>query len=260
MFWKWVSASTLALVTATAVLHWAMDGDAAPTKVIAPHHTHTLLMCCSCRCWFCRRCLIVMPTLLLVKSSTIALIQRNNGCTFCFFRCFDFTLFNFFILCSCLVGISQKDGRVAGSMQLYSVQRKVSQSIEVSLVSIGNNTVFSRSISTILFFVNRVMHQHLVHSLLMEPVVHRHCLHLLCALPPLPNVRCCCFFKKNRIRLLLIFVNNCNHSVYFGSGKRHQQSIPKEGSGSRVPARGCRRLSCRCASRSKVNYIYYYCC
>jgi len=55
---------------------------------------------------------------------------------------------------SCLVGISQKDGRVAGSMQLYSVQRKVSQSIEVSLVSAVNNTFFLMLIFNNIFFLS----------------------------------------------------------------------------------------------------------
>jgi len=35
VYWRWVNANTIALVTATAVYHWPLDGDAAPTKVIS---------------------------------------------------------------------------------------------------------------------------------------------------------------------------------------------------------------------------------
>jgi len=37
VFWKWISPSILALVTANAVFHWTMDGDSAPTKVFDRH-------------------------------------------------------------------------------------------------------------------------------------------------------------------------------------------------------------------------------
>jgi len=32
-FWKWISSNSIAIVTADAVYHWSMDGDAAPKKV-----------------------------------------------------------------------------------------------------------------------------------------------------------------------------------------------------------------------------------
>jgi clathrin heavy chain len=37
LFWKWISPSIIALVTANAVFHWTMDGDSAPTKVFDRH-------------------------------------------------------------------------------------------------------------------------------------------------------------------------------------------------------------------------------
>lgn len=40
-----------------------------------------------------------------------------------------------------LVGISQKDGRIAGNMQLYSVEKNVSQSIEGHIAAFANYTV-----------------------------------------------------------------------------------------------------------------------
>ena len=36
-FWKWVSESTLGIVTETAVYHWSATGDAAPVKVFDRH-------------------------------------------------------------------------------------------------------------------------------------------------------------------------------------------------------------------------------
>jgi len=108
VFWKWVSASTLALVTATAVLHWAMDGDAAPTKVFDRH-------------------------------ADLAACQIIN------YRADPTQQW------LCLVGISQKDGRVAGSMQLYSVQRKVSQSIEGHASAFGTFTADGASSPSTLF-------------------------------------------------------------------------------------------------------------
>ena len=33
LFWKWLDAKTIAIVTDTGVLHWSMDGDEQPQKV-----------------------------------------------------------------------------------------------------------------------------------------------------------------------------------------------------------------------------------
>ncbi|VDK49477.1 unnamed protein product [Anisakis simplex] len=38
-FWKWVNVNTIALVTETAVYHWSMQGDSAPTKMFERHST-----------------------------------------------------------------------------------------------------------------------------------------------------------------------------------------------------------------------------
>ena len=32
-FWKWISPNSIALITATDVFHWSIEGDAAPVKV-----------------------------------------------------------------------------------------------------------------------------------------------------------------------------------------------------------------------------------
>jgi clathrin heavy chain len=39
VFWKWTSPTNLALVTATAVFHWALDGPDAPQKVFDRHES-----------------------------------------------------------------------------------------------------------------------------------------------------------------------------------------------------------------------------
>ncbi|KAI9336615.1 hypothetical protein DFJ73DRAFT_646661 [Zopfochytrium polystomum] len=37
VFWKWVSLSTIGLITERAVFHWSMEGDSIPTKVFDRH-------------------------------------------------------------------------------------------------------------------------------------------------------------------------------------------------------------------------------
>ena len=37
IFWKWISVNTLAIVTATAVYHWSMEGDSQPVKMFDRH-------------------------------------------------------------------------------------------------------------------------------------------------------------------------------------------------------------------------------
>jgi clathrin heavy chain len=36
-FWKWISNTTLGVVTEGAVYHWSMEGDAAPAKIFDRH-------------------------------------------------------------------------------------------------------------------------------------------------------------------------------------------------------------------------------
>ncbi|CAN0187535.1 unnamed protein product, partial [Hapterophycus canaliculatus] len=33
VFWRWFNATTIALVTASAVFHWSMEGDSGPQKM-----------------------------------------------------------------------------------------------------------------------------------------------------------------------------------------------------------------------------------
>ncbi len=44
VFWKWVSQTTIAIVTQTAVHHWSIDDDRPPQKV---YDRHPSLLGCS---------------------------------------------------------------------------------------------------------------------------------------------------------------------------------------------------------------------
>ncbi|XP_030741318.2 clathrin heavy chain 2 [Echinops telfairi] len=87
VFWKWISLSTVALVTETAVFHWAMDGDVPPVKMFDRHFSLA-------------GCQVIQYRM-----------DPNQKWLF-------------------LIGISAQQNRVVGMIQLYSVDKKVSQSIE----------------------------------------------------------------------------------------------------------------------------------
>eukprot|EP00124_Ichthyophonus_hoferi_P002666 Ihof_evm7s191 gene=Ihof_evmTU7s191 len=92
VFWTWISVKTLALVTNSAVFHWDMDGSSDPKKIFDRHQS--------------------------LSGAQIINYRTDLAQKWC-----------------CLVGISaQQQGpagtRVVGSMQLYSVDRGVSQPIE----------------------------------------------------------------------------------------------------------------------------------
>lgn len=86
VFWRWVTVNTIALITASAVYHWSLDGDSAPTKIFDRHAN-------------------------LGAGTQIISYEASPD--------------NKWLL---LVGIAQGDGgRIVGNMQLYSVEKKVSQ-------------------------------------------------------------------------------------------------------------------------------------
>ncbi|KAF8931855.1 hypothetical protein BGZ58_007377 [Dissophora ornata] len=86
-FWRWISLKSLALVTATSVYHWSMEGDSQPMKVFDRHFS--------------------------LSGNQIINYRVNSDEKWML-----------------LVGISSKEGRVVGAMQLYSKDRGVSQPIE----------------------------------------------------------------------------------------------------------------------------------
>eukprot|EP01027_Heterolobosea_sp_BB2_P023662 GEZU01035605.1.p1 GENE.GEZU01035605.1~~GEZU01035605.1.p1 ORF type:complete len:1686 (+),score=716.16 GEZU01035605.1:148-5205(+) len=88
LFWKWISVNTIALVTATAVYHWSMEGTAAPKKIFDRH-----------------------PSL---EGSNIINYRVDASEKWCL-----------------LIALAkQSDNSMKGVMQLYSVDRKISQPIE----------------------------------------------------------------------------------------------------------------------------------
>lgn len=87
VFWKWISNTTIGLVSDTAVFHWSLGDDSAPAKVFDRHAS--------------------------LSGSQIINYRVDPDDKWML-----------------LIGISAKDGRVAGAMQLYSKDRTVSQPIE----------------------------------------------------------------------------------------------------------------------------------
>ncbi|KAG1708834.1 hypothetical protein DVH05_022455 [Phytophthora capsici] len=86
VFWRWISVNTIALVTASAVFHWSIEGDSPPTKIFDRHAN-------------------------LGAGTQIISYEASAD--------------NQWML---LVGISQGEGgRIVGNMQLYSMDKKVSQ-------------------------------------------------------------------------------------------------------------------------------------
>ncbi|KAG7385041.1 hypothetical protein PHYPSEUDO_001977 [Phytophthora pseudosyringae] len=89
VFWRWISVNTIALVTASAVFHWSIEGDSPPAKIFDRHAN--------------------------LGAGTQIISYEASG---------D----NQWML---LVGISQGEGgRIVGNMQLYSMDKKVSQVLQ----------------------------------------------------------------------------------------------------------------------------------
>lgn len=89
VFWKWTSASNLALVTAGSVYHWSIEGDSAPAKVFDRHPS-------------------------IGPNSQIINYHVSPDQKWCL-----------------IGGISAgAGGAVNGNMQLYSVEKKVSQPLQ----------------------------------------------------------------------------------------------------------------------------------
>mmetsp|Transcript_15803 Transcript_15803/g.20869 ORF Transcript_15803/g.20869 Transcript_15803/m.20869 type:complete len:1733 (+) Transcript_15803:212-5410(+) len=86
VFWRWVNPNTIAMVTPTAVYHWGLEGDGAPSKMFDRHAS-------------------------LAAGSQIINYKVSFDGKWCL-----------------LIGISQGEGgSIQGTMQLYSVEKRVSQ-------------------------------------------------------------------------------------------------------------------------------------
>ena len=87
VFWKWISESSLALVTANAVFHWSLEPNSTPQKMFDRH-----------------------PTL--------------SGCDIVNYRTDEAQ--KWLVLC----GYAARNNQIAGQLQLYSVEKKMTQPLE----------------------------------------------------------------------------------------------------------------------------------
>lgn len=87
VFWRWISETTVALVTPAAVFHWSMDGDSKPVKMFDRHAS--------------------------LNGSDIVNYRTDKDGKWLL-----------------LVGYSAVNGQIVGALQLYSVEKKMSQPIE----------------------------------------------------------------------------------------------------------------------------------
>lgn len=100
VFWKWISNRVLGLVTGTSVYHWSLDDTSDPQKIFERHSSLADCQIINYRCDKSRKWLCI-----------VGIAQRVR---------LDYHL----------SADKPQEGRIAGAMQLYSVDRKVSQAIE----------------------------------------------------------------------------------------------------------------------------------
>jgi clathrin heavy chain len=114
IFWKWVSVNTIGIVTETSVYHWSIEGDSQPVKMFDRHQSLQGCQIINYRTDESLQWLLVIGKKFIICCS---FSQRKLE-----------ILFNYYYYL--ILGIQAQDSRVAGRMQLYSVERKVSQPIE----------------------------------------------------------------------------------------------------------------------------------
>ena len=122
IFWKWASINTIGIVTETSVYHWSTEGESPPVKVFDRHQS---LQGCQIINYRTDESL----QWLLLNGTNMLMIYIYIYYFFFFF----FSEFNFFFS-----GIQAQEGRVVGCMQLYSVERKVSQPMKDMLLDLHN--------------------------------------------------------------------------------------------------------------------------
>mmetsp|Transcript_26943 Transcript_26943/g.41276 ORF Transcript_26943/g.41276 Transcript_26943/m.41276 type:complete len:1727 (-) Transcript_26943:146-5326(-) len=111
VFWKWTSPTNLALVTATAVYHWPLEGAGAPAKVFDRHQS-------------------------LGPNTQIINYKVSPDGKWCV-----------------LGGISAgAGGAVNGNMQLYSIEKKVSQPLQGHAASFAKIKMVGREDAQVLVF------------------------------------------------------------------------------------------------------------
>jgi len=96
-FWRWISPNTIALVTAASVFHWSIEGDSAPVKIFDRNPG-------------------------LTEGTQIINYQVSGDSKWC-------------LLCGISAG--ETPGVINGTMQLYSIEKTVSQMLQ------GHSGVFT---------------------------------------------------------------------------------------------------------------------
>lgn len=139
-FWKWISLNTVALVTDNAVYHWSMEGDSQPVKVFDRHSSLAGCQIINYRTDAKQKWLLLIG---ISAQVTYCAVLLNNDCIFilAWVRVPILTCFFFFF----------KQNRVVGAMQLYSVDRKVSQPIEGHAASFSQFKMEGNSEESTLF-------------------------------------------------------------------------------------------------------------
>lgn len=117
VFWRWISESLIALVTAQSVFHWSIEGESKPQKI------------------FDR-----LPN--LANCDIVNYKSDKDG--------------KWLVL----VGYSAVNNQIVGALQLYSVEKKMSQPIEGHAATFGTLLVRGNATPSTLFcFVNRTAAQ-----------------------------------------------------------------------------------------------------
>ncbi|KAK6060771.1 clathrin propeller repeat-containing domain protein [Cooperia oncophora] len=133
IFWKWINEKTIALVSETAVYHWSIEGESAPTKMFERHQSLAGSQIINYRADTECKWLVLVG----IAAKENRVVGRESAPTKMFERHQSLAgsqIINYRADTECkwlvLVGIAAKENRVVGSMQLYSTERRVSQPIE----------------------------------------------------------------------------------------------------------------------------------
>ncbi|KAJ8904773.1 hypothetical protein NDN08_001289 [Rhodosorus marinus] len=114
-FWKWISPSTVGIVTPSSVYHWRKDDQSEPVKVFDRHAS------------------------LKAGQNPMSIITYRAD------------LYEEWL---CLVGIAPSGGSVVGQMQLYSTKKKISQAIEGQAATFATMNMSGHE-TTLFAFANR---------------------------------------------------------------------------------------------------------
>lgn len=146
MFWKWISVNTVALVTDSAVYHWSMEGDSQPAKVFDRHASLAGCQIINYRTDQQQKWLLLIGISAQVWNNASAWKQTRIR----FFCRAQWDRKTEIAIRKSAFNTPQQN-RVVGAMQLYSVDRKVSQPIEGHAAAFGDFQVEGNTKPSTLF-------------------------------------------------------------------------------------------------------------